>query len=45
MHVGEPFMKCYNCGKVEKNRQDGKLRDIEERWIAEKNKWNYISLE
>ncbi|RLI40780.1 hypothetical protein DRO69_12470 [Candidatus Bathyarchaeota archaeon] len=39
----EKFMPL--CQKCLKDWQDGKLKGIEEKWISEKNKWEYISLE
>lgn len=39
----EKFMPL--CQKCLKDWQDGKVKGIEEKWIAEKNKWEYISLE
>lgn len=39
----EKFMPlCQDCFR---DWQDGKLEDIEEKWIAEKNKWEYIYVE
>lgn len=39
----EKFMPL--CQKCLNEWQDGKLKGIEEKWIVEKNKWKYISLE
>ena len=39
----EKFMPL--CQKCLKDWQDGKLEGIEEKWISEKNKWKYISIE
>ena len=39
----EKFMPL--CQKCLKEWQNGKLKSIQEKWIAEKNKMGYISLE